>query len=192
MTQPEQNQFTSLETDRLILRGLRDEDLPEFLNYLNDPEVAKYQTWESYSESHAVDVINDQKQIHPGIPGRPFTFGAEVKSTGVFIGHVVLTIQEKDHKQAEIGFTFARSHHRQGYGKEAAMRVLGFAFEEMSLHRVFAITDCENLPSVALLSSLGMRREGHYIQNIWFKGKWGDEYQYAILQSEWLDRARVG
>lgn len=192
MSLPEQNQFSSLETERLILRGLRDEDLPEFLDYLNDPEVAKYQSWESYSESHALEVIKDQQTIHPGIPGRPFTFGAEVKSTGAFIGHVVLTIQEKDHKQAEIGFTFARSSHRQGYGKEAATRVLSFAFEELSLHRVFAITDCENLASVALLSRLGMRREGHYIENIWFKGKWGDEYQYAMLQSEWVNRAGIG
>jgi RimJ/RimL family protein N-acetyltransferase len=185
-------QFTSLETERLILRGLRDQDLPEFLNYLNDPEVAKYQSWGSYSESKAIAVIKDQQTIHPGIPGRPFTFGTELKSSGAFIGHVVLTIQEKDHLQAEIGFTFARSSHRQGFGKEAATRVLDFAFEELSLHRVFAITDCENLASVALLSSLGMRREGHYIQNIWFKGKWGDEFQYAVLQSEWMDRARTG
>ncbi len=192
MTLSDQKQFSSLETERLILRGLRDEDLPEFLNYLNDPEVAKYQTWESYSEAKAIDVINEQKQILPGMPGRPFTFGTELKSTGAFIGHVVLTIQEKDHKQAEIGFTFARAHHRQGYGKEAATRVLRFAFEELSLHRVFAITDCENLASVALLSRLGMRREGHYIENIWFKGKWGDEYQYAMLQSEWASRAGIG
>ena len=31
-----------------------------------------------------------------------------------------------------------------------------------------------------------MRREGHFIQNIWFKGKWGDEYLYAVLREEWL------
>ena len=30
-----------------------------------------------------------------------------------------------------------------------------------------------------------MRREGHYLQNVWFKGAWGDEYQYAMLRSEW-------
>jgi len=32
---------------------------------------------------------------------------------------------------------------------------------------------------------IGMRREGHFIQNIWFKGKWGDEYLYAVLREEW-------
>ena len=59
-------------------------------------------------------------------------------------------------------------------------------FDTFDLHRIIAITDCENIASVALLERLGMRREGHFIQNIWFKGKWGDEYLYAILKEEWL------
>jgi RimJ/RimL family protein N-acetyltransferase len=50
---------------------------------------------------------------------------------------------------------------------------------------VIAITDVENAPSVALLERLGLRREGHFRQNVWFKGKWGDEYLYAMLQEEW-------
>ena len=64
--------------------------------------------------------------------------------------------------------------------------MLNYAFTKLELHRVIAITDCENERSVALLSRLGMRREGHFIQNIWFKGKWGDEYLYAVLREEWL------
>ena len=32
-----------------------------------------------------------------------------------------------------------------------------------------------------------MRREGHFIQNVWFKGAWGDEYLYALLEREWRD-----
>jgi RimJ/RimL family protein N-acetyltransferase len=34
-----------------------------------------------------------------------------------------------------------------------------------------------------------MREEGHFIENIWFKGKWGSEYQFAILEREWRKRA---
>lgn len=53
----------------------------------------------------------------------------------------------------------------------------------------YYIADCENAASIALLERLGMRREGHFIQNIWFKGKWGDEYLYAILEEEWKPNA---
>ncbi len=180
--------FTSFETGRLILRRFQDTDLTEFLAYLNDPLVARYQSWESYTEQQAVDVIKEQKALDPGLPGRAFTFAVELKETGALVGHVFFIVQEKDQRQAEIGFTFAREFHGRGLAHEASARVLDFAFTELNLHRVIAITDCENHSSAALLGRLGMRREAHYIQNIWFKGKWGDEYLYAILQDEWLKR----
>ncbi len=180
--------FTSFETGRLVLRQFKDEDLTAYLAYLNDPLVAKYQTWETYTEEQARAVIEEQKALEPGLPGRAFLFALEMKETGALVGHVVITVQEKDHLQAEIGFTLAREYHRQGFGREAAARVLDYAFTELGLHRVIAITDCENTGSARLLDGLGMRREGHFIQNIWFKGKWGDEYLYAILREEWLPR----
>lgn len=183
--------FSSFQTARLILRRLQDSDFQEYLAYLNDPQVAKYQTWESYAADHARAVIEEQQKLEPGIAGRAFLFAMELKETGALVGHVVLTVQEKDQQQAEIGFTLAREFHRQGLAAEAATRVLDYAFTGLKLHRVIAITDCENHSSVALLSRLGMRREGHFIQNIWFKGKWGDEYLFAVLRDEWLERRAV-
>ena len=64
--------------------------------------------------------------------------------------------------------------------------MLDYVFGELSLHRVIAITDCENVASIALLERLGMRRDGHFMQNVWFKGKRSAEYLYAILKDEWL------
>jgi RimJ/RimL family protein N-acetyltransferase len=93
---------------------------------------------------------------------------------------------QEDDRQGEIGFTLSRKYHGKGLAFEGASRVLDFVFMDLEMHRVTATTDCENHRSVALLSRLGMRREGHFIQNIWFKGKWGDEYLYAILREEWL------
>jgi RimJ/RimL family protein N-acetyltransferase len=31
-----------------------------------------------------------------------------------------------------------------------------------------------------------MRREGHFLDSVWFKGEWSDEYLYAVLKDEWL------
>src|ERR1044071_1439954 len=175
--------FTTIESQRLILRRFTDADLASFLAYLNDPEVARYQSWESYTEEQAREVIEKQKNLAPGLPGQWFTFALEMKETGTLIGHVALKMLED--QQAEIGFTLAREAHGKGLAFEAAARVLDYVFTELKLHRVIAITDCENERSFTLLGRLGMRREGHFIQNIWFKGKWGSEYSYAILRDEW-------
>ena len=55
-------------------------------------------------------------------------------------------------------------------------------------HRVTATTDAENAAAAALFGRLGFR-EGHFRQNVWFKGRWGDEFLFAILNEEWLKRA---
>lgn len=180
--------FTKIESERLMLRRLRDEDLAPFMAYLNDPEVARYQSWESYTEGQAREVIGRQKNLEPGTPGQWFTFAAELKEAGELAGHVALSVKADEPRQAEIGFTFARGQQGRGLAREAAGAVLDYAFGVLGLHRVVAVADCENARSVALLERLGMRREGHFVENVWFKGAWGSEYLYALLRREWLSR----
>ncbi len=67
--------------------------------------------------------------------------------------------------------------------------LLGYAFEELGLHRVIAITDARNAPAAALLTRVGMRQEAHFIDNVFFKGAWGSEYQFAKLDREWAAQA---
>jgi RimJ/RimL family protein N-acetyltransferase len=178
--------FTTIESARLVLRRFADADLAPLLAYLNDPLVARYQTWESYTEEQARDVIERQNGLEPGVPGRWFTFAAELKESKALVGHVALSVKEADRRQAEIGFTFAREYQGRGLAREAAEAVLDYAFTELLMHRVVAVADCENERSVALLGRLGMRREGHFVENVWFKGAWGSEYLYALLREEWL------
>ena len=177
--------FTTLETTRLRLRHFRDADLVPFMAYRNDPEVAKYQGWEGISEPEARAFLQEQKEVQPGVPGQWFQIAIELKETGMLVGDCALKIEEHDERQAEIGYTLSRAYQGHGIASEAVACVLEYAFVTLGLHRVIAITDCENAASVALLERLGLRREGHFLQNVWFKGKWGDEYLYAMLQEEW-------
>jgi ribosomal-protein-alanine N-acetyltransferase len=68
---------------------------------------------------------------------------------------------------------------------EAVERLLAYLFDELDLHRVIAITDVENIPSCNMLDRLGFRREGHFVENLMFKGNWGSEYYYGMLKREW-------
>ena len=49
--------------------------------------------------------------------------------------------------------------------------VLEFLFGSMLVHRVFASVDPRNKASVRLLAILGMRRQAHFLQSLWFKGE---------------------
>jgi len=175
-----------MESERLVLRRFEDPDLIPFMTYRNDPEVAKYQSWDSCDEQDARAFIREMGTARPGVPGDWFQFAVESKETGDLIGDCALRVDEQEPYGAEIGFTLAREHQGKGLASEAVSRLLDYAFGTLKLHRVIAIADCRNAPSWALLERVGMRREGHFLENVWFKGGWADEFLYAILKDEWL------
>jgi RimJ/RimL family protein N-acetyltransferase len=180
--------FTRIESERLILRRFEDSDLSPFVAYRNDPEVAKYQAWDSCDEQEARAFIREMKSARAGVPGEWFQFAIESKETGALIGDCALRVDEDEPYRAEIGFTLAREYQGRGFASEAVSRLLDYAFDTLGLHRVVAIADCRNAPCVALLERLDLRREGHFVENIWFKGRWADEYLYAVLKDEWLQK----
>ncbi len=175
-----------LETERLIMRAFQDKDILDFAAYRSDPDVAQYQGWDApYSVEKAAEFIADNKVICPGTPGEWHQIALELKDGGNLIGDCVFHILAEDAQQAEIGFTLSRKYQGQGYATEAVTRLVDYLFGELQLHRIRAICDVENLASIKLLERIGMRREAHFVENTWFKGKWGSEYLYAILRYEW-------
>jgi len=159
----QEKHFTNLATARLILRHFTDADLLPFMAYRNDPEVARYQSWEGISEPEARAFIEEQKMVQPGVPGQWFQIAIELKESRTLVGDCALKLDEHDNRQAEIGYTLSRAYQGKGIASEAVSCVLDYAFRTLELHRVIAITDCENAASVALLERLGLRREGHFI-----------------------------
>ena len=175
-----------LQTDRLFLRPFLESDLEAFAAYRSDPEVARYQGWDApYSLEKAAAFIAEMKEKQPGLPGEWFQIAIERKQEVGLIGDCVFRIQAHDARQAEIGFTLSCAHQGQGYATEAVTCLLDYLFRTLNLHRVTVICDAENQASARLLERLGMRREGRFVENIWFKGAWGSEYLYAVLGKEW-------
>jgi RimJ/RimL family protein N-acetyltransferase len=109
----------------------------------------------------------------------------ELTATGELIGDVVLMWRSAEHRGGEIGYVFHPSYSGQGFATEAAHRLLHLAFDDLGLHRVFARLDADNHSSARLAARLGMRQEAHLVQNEWFKGRWSDELDFAILEHEW-------
>ena len=177
--------FAGLRTPRLILRRFRPSDLPRFCAYRSDPRVARYQSWESCSEEEGRRLLEGQLTLHPDMPGTWFQFAIELGESGELIGDCGLHTCADRPGQSEIGFTLAFEHQGRGYAIEAVRCVLDYVFGKLGKHRVIAVTDARNAPAARLLEGVGMRREGHFIENDWFKGGWADEYQYALLEREW-------
>lgn len=177
-----------LETKRLKMRAFQDRDIYDFVEYRSDPAIAKYQGWDApYSMEKAIQFIKEMKATRPGIPGKWYQIAIELKEgEGHLIGDCAFRIFAEDAQQAEIGFTLSRMYQGKGYATEAVTRLVDYLFGELRLHRIHATCDVENLASRKLLEKIGMRQEAHFVENIWFKGKWGSEYVYGLLQHEWM------
>ena len=166
---------------RLIARRFRPDDLAAFVAMRNDPEVARYQSWERYTEEDGRDFIAGLAGMAPGDPGW-FQFALEEKASGAFIGDCGLCIDPADARLGRIGYTIARPQWNRGFATEAVAALAAFAFERFSLHRITASVDPRNVASCRVLEKAGFRKAAHFRQSEWFKGQWADDAIYARLQ----------
>jgi len=186
MSEPRQADATDvfLLTPRLSLRRFRAGDADSFAAYRADPEVARYQGWESCTRDEAVAFIDAQLARAPFEPGRWTQVAVELASEGTLIGDCALRMESAAARQAELGFTFARGYQGRGYATEAVSHLLAYAFARLGLHRVFAVADSRNVRAITLAERVGMRREGEFRDAEWFKGEWVSTVVYAVLETE--------
>lgn len=185
--------LTRIESSRLVLRKFREGDVEALRAYRNDPEVARFQGWEMpFRRRDALGLIGEHRAARPGVPGCRFEFAAALRETDTLIGDCALTVDIRDSRQAEISFSFARSYHGKGFASEAVCALIDFAFSHhLGLHRIVAVTRCENAAAIALLERLGFRLEGRTTASVWSRGRWCDECLFAMLESEWNFRHKA-
>ncbi len=177
--------FAKLTTEHYLIRAFEPKDLQAFANYRAQPEVAKYQSWSEYSYQDAVALYQGMDYASFGTPGNWYQLAIVEPDSDQLIGDLALHFI--DQQQVEIGFTVDPTFQRRNVASEAIHALLGYLFLTLNKHRVIAITDTQNIACWRLLEKLSFRREAHFQQNIFFKGAWGDEYQYAMLCSEFVD-----
>ena len=179
-----------LRTDRLTLRRFQESDAETLSAYCSDPEVARYQAWEPpLTVAQARLSVRSLSGRDPEQPGW-FQYAIERTAEADHIGDVGVDLHH-NRMQAQIGFTLAAGHHRQGYGSEAVRAVLDHLFAERGLHRVSADCDLRNTASARLLERVGFTREGLRRQHVHSKGEWTDEVLWGLLAADW-QRLRHG
>ena len=181
-------EIVNIQTKRLIIRHLDSADLPAFHLYRSNPDVTKYQGFDVMTIEQAEVFIKENSTKHFGKAGEWVQYAIENRETKQLIGDCAIKLNQYDKRIAEIGITISHLEQKNGYAKETLLGILTFLFDKKEIHRVVEIVDAENIASINLLKSTGFKQEGHFIENIFFKGKWGSEFQFALLKREWAER----
>lgn len=148
-----------------------------------DPEVARYQSWQDFTEADGRDFIEDSAGCQLGDPGW-FQFALADRRSGVFVGDCGLNISKHDRRLATIGYTISRPHWNRGLGSEAVSALAAYAFTNFALHRIAASVDPRNAASCRVLGRRASPGEAHFRQSEWFKGEWTDDVIYGRLASD--------
>jgi RimJ/RimL family protein N-acetyltransferase len=148
---------TVLETERLTLREYRLDDIDAAAEMFGDPVHMRYYP-HPFSRQESLEWIerNLTRYEDDG-------FGlwvVEPRDTGEFIGNVGLTIQVVDDvEEVEVGWHITPSLWGHGYAPEAAAACRDYAFAELGMQRLIAITGVDNLPSQRVAEKIGMHVE---------------------------------
>ena len=173
-----------VETERLLLRPHRPEDLDDLVRFHSDPDVVRYVPWpvrDRAATEETLQVKLGQTVLEEH--GQWLVLAVELRETGTVIGEVLLKWASE--RQGELGFAFAREHQGRGYAAEAADAILQLAFDDLGFHRVSAVVVDGNDASTRLLGRLGFRQEARHVDGEVFKGAWVTLLVFALLEDEW-------
>ena len=178
----------SLETERLTLRPFRPEDAVRYHSYRSLPETVRYLYREPMTMEQAIERMPIHAKLEFEKEADIFVLAIQPKQTLEMAGEILFKLESVRAKQGEIGWSLHPDSIGNGYVTEAAAALLEYGFANFGFHRVFARIDVENTASVRVAERLGMRREAHLIEDDCFDGRWGSEYIYAMLASEFVQQ----
>jgi aminoglycoside 6'-N-acetyltransferase len=179
------------ETERLILRRPREEDLETLLHSWSDPQMTRYTPERDDVPSFLKQLIADMHRKEPGEqdPGGPwYQLVVERRSDGAVVADIGIGFGIPGERQVELGYRVLPAFQRQGYGREAVAGAIDYLVEQHGIHRFVAVVASENHSSKAVLQALSFRQEGHFRESFWCRGEWLDDDYYALLAEEWRER----
>jgi RimJ/RimL family protein N-acetyltransferase len=140
-----------IETARLVLRHPAAEDFDAFAAFSADEEATRYlggaanrpQAWRAWSMLAGAWHIRGYSM-----------FSVIEKATGRWVGRVGPWMPE-GWPGTEVGWGIAPEAQGKGYGKEAALAAIDYAFEQLGFETLIHCIEPANAPSIALAHSVG-------------------------------------
>ena len=167
-----------LETERLILRSFREEDIDAMAQLFANPDFMRFSLGIYTERKRTVDFIEKvMGWDHANIPSQ---FAIVPRGEDVLIGYCGFHHHPEVPGEIEIGYRLHPDHWNRGLISEASRAVRDHAFADLKLPRVVSLIHPENIPSRRVAEKNGMKVE----EEITFRGF--PTLVYAITREEWL------
>lgn len=146
-----------LETERLVLRNLRAEDVDVMYDYRNNEVCARYQRGQAKERAEIAERVERRSKDVIGVETL-FMLAVALKESNEMVGEIVVMPRDGT---ISMGYTISYRHHRKGYAFEALAALTALLHERYPDWNFVCFAEKENEPSKALLKKLGCRDMGY-------------------------------
>ncbi|MEI7741447.1 MAG: GNAT family protein [bacterium] len=174
-----------LDGKRISLRALELGDAEFSQEWINSPDVRQFLTavFPTTLESEKAWIAS----LSGKTPPSNIVFAVILKTHG-HIGNVgIHSINWTDRSCTLGAFIGSSAHRRQGFGSEALMLILDYAFDSLGLHRACADAYSTNAGSLGAMKKAGFKIEGEAREAHFSKGAFVNVTKLAMLEEEWRE-----
>jgi ribosomal-protein-alanine N-acetyltransferase len=167
-----------LETERLILRSFREEDVDVLARLFANPDFMRFSLGVFTERKQTVAFI--EKVMGWDRAGIPSQFAVVPRGEEAIVGYCGFFQHAEVPGEVEIGYRLHPDYWNRGLITEAARAVRDHAFTDLGLPRLISLMHPENIPSRCIAEKNGMKLE----KEITFRGF--PTLVYAITREQWL------
>lgn len=175
--------FPVIETERLLLRRVTNDDVSEVFELRSNPETMKYiprpLVKNNEDALEHIAMIEEKIETNIGI-----NWGISLKDNpNKLLGIIGYYRMQPENYRAEIGYMLSPDFHGKGFIPEAVKRLITYGFEDLKLHSIEAVIDPENFASEKVLQKCGFVKEAHFKESEFYEGKFLDKVVYSLLNN---------
>ncbi|EGL18023.1 MULTISPECIES: GNAT family N-acetyltransferase [unclassified Paenibacillus] len=142
-----------LETERLLLRTMTEEDALRLFEVWSSPDVTKFMNIEPFTEiKQAADMIAFLNGL--ALENKAVRYAVIEKESGAIIGSCGFNELDFGQRRVEIGYDLDPAYWGKGYAPEAIGCLLAYAFGELGMSLIKAKVEPENVNSIKVLRKL--------------------------------------
>lgn len=172
--------FQNLESERLLLRQITNDDVNEVFEMRSNPDIMKFVprplvTTKEEALGH-INLIQSKIEENEGI-NWAITLKGNPKLIGI-IGHYKISWENL---RSEIGYMILPEYHGKGITSEAVKLLIDYGFNTMKMHSLEAVIDPRNQASAKVLEKNNFALEAQFKEDTLWQGEWLDTNIYSLL-----------
>jgi len=170
-----------LESERLLLKPIEEEEIYQLLELRWDRDVMRFALHEPISKE-------EQRAWYRSLTKRDLALSVFFKGEDkkALIGTIGLFNIDMRHQRASIRIRLSQEYHGQGIGSEAVGMLLDYAFNTLNLQRVDSLQFRENIALVKIATRFGFKKEGLLRRYFYHDGRFKDASFFGLLKEDFF------